>query len=123
MGLLDIGKVDQRKEKDIRILGRFVEVFCHENHPAPKRRFEYKHLDSDRYLPQEVMLCDDCYDLLNHGLTKLLLCPYDPKPICKKCLTHCYRPGYREQIKKVMRFSGMHLIKHGRLDLLVHYFM
>ncbi len=122
MDLRGADKVDRKKEKGIKILAEFVEVFCRENHSSPKKRFDYKHLDSALYLPGDVMLCDECYDLLTHGITKLLLCPYDPKPMCKKCLTHCYRPGYQEQIKKVMRFSGMYLIKHGRVDMLAHYF-
>ena len=123
MGLLDAEKTVRQKKRDIRILAQFVQVFCRENHLSPKKSFEYRHLDSGRYLPNAVMLCEECHDLLTHGLTKLLLCPHDPKPMCKKCTTHCYRPGYREQVRQVMRFSGMYLIKHGRLDLLAHYFL
>ena len=43
-------------------------------------------------------------------------------PMCKKCETHCYAPGYRERIREVMRFSGLYMVKHGRLDLMFHYF-
>ena len=70
---------------------------------------------------KELVLCQDCTKLLNHGTAKLLLCPYDPKPMCKKCETHSYAPGYREKIRQVMKFSGWYLMKHGRLDLMVHY--
>jgi hypothetical protein len=59
--------------------------------------------------------------LLEHGIAKLSLCPYYPRPSCRKCETHCYAPGYREKVRQVMRFSGTYLIKHGRLDLLLHY--
>ena len=71
----------------------------------------------------DLLLCEDCRKLLNHGIAKLLLCPYDPKPMCKKCETHCYAPGYREKVREVMKFSGMYLIKHGRVDLMVHYML
>ena len=43
------------------------------------------------------------------------------KPMCKKCSTHCYAPSYQEKIREVMKFSGLYLIRHGRLDLLAHY--
>ena len=66
-------------------------------------------------------LCPDCSRLLEHGIAKLSLCEYDPKPPCRKCQTHCYAPGYREKVRQVMRFSGTYLLKHGRLDLLLHY--
>ena len=41
---------------------------------------------------------------------------------CKHCHVHCYRPGHREKVREIMRFSGRHLILRGRLDLLWHYF-
>ena len=68
------------------------------------------------------MLCPDCQKLLTHGIAKLLQCTYDPKPMCKKCTTHCYAPGYRERIREVMKFSGLYLVTHGRFDMLMHYF-
>ena len=117
------GKLDGKKDKDIRLLSDFISIFGRENHRAEVK---------DAFLPKDdrlcqtlgnkdLVLCQDCHRLLNHGIAKLLLCPYDPKPMCKKCETHCYAPGYREKIREVMRFSGMYLIKHGRLDLIAHY--
>ena len=70
---------------------------------------------------KELELCEDCRKLLSHGIAKLLLCPYDPKPMCKKCEPHCYAPGYREKVQEVMKFSGRYLIKHGRVDIMFHY--
>ena len=59
----------------------------------------------------------DCQKLPRYcQVTYVPLCP---KPMCKKCVTHCYAPGYREKVRQVMRFSGMYLVKHGRLDLIV----
>jgi len=116
-------KLDNKKNRDLRVLANFVSIFCRENHPAeakdtfPIKDDRLRHtLDS-----KNLLLCGDCSKLLNHGIAKLLLCPYDPKPMCKKCETHCYAPGYRERIREVMRFSGMYLIKHGRIDLMIHY--
>ena len=112
-----------KKEKDIKVLSNFVSIFCREKHPLEtKDAFCIKDERLRRALgSQELLLCPDCRKLLNHGITKMLLCPYDPKPMCKKCQTHCYASGYREKIREVMKFSGLYLIKHGRLDLMIHY--
>ena len=115
-------KIDPKKDKDIRILSDFVAIFCRENHKnVPKELFPIKDDSLHAILgDKELLLCEDCSKLLNHGIAKLLICPYNPKPSCRKCPTHCYAPGYREHVRKVMRFSGTYLVKRGRLDLLLH---
>ncbi len=116
-------RLDDKKAKGLRVLADFISIFCRENHQAQaKSIFPIKDDRLCRTLGNESrLLCPDCRKLLKHGIAKLLLCPYDPKPMCKKCETHCYAPGYRERIQEVMKFSGLYLIKHGRLDLMVHY--
>ena len=116
-------KLDSKKTKDIRVLSDFISIFCREKHRSePKERFYLKDEKAESVLKdRNLMLCRDCRKLLTHGIVKLLLCPYDPKPMCKKCETHCYASGYRERVREIMRFSGRYLIRHGRLDLLFHY--
>jgi len=116
-------RLDSKKAKDIRVLSDFISIYCRENHRAePKEKFYLKNERVESVLKDSnLTLCRDCRKLLSHGIAKLLLCPYDPKPMCKKCKTHCYAPGYREKVREVMRFSGRYLIRHGQLDLLLHY--
>lgn len=116
-------KLDRKKSKDIRVLANFVNIYCRENHrQEDKNVFPVEPAVLRQSLGRkELVVCTDCRKLLQHGMAKLLQCPYDPKPMCKKCETHCYALGYREKIREVMRFSGSYLIKHGRLDLLIHY--
>lgn len=115
---------EQKKSGDIEVLARFIEIYCTNKHSdLPKDLFTApgklaKHLNH-----LEVVLCNDCRKLLLHAASKRFICPYEPKPACKKCTTHCYAPGYREKIREVMRFSGMYLIKRGRIDLMKKYFM
>jgi hypothetical protein len=92
--------------REEKVLYRFISVFCRAHHGTDGK-----------------VLCEQCRDLLAYALNRLHRCPYDPKPKCKACPTHCYNPEYRARIKKVMRFSGMYFIKRGRLDWLVRYFM
>ena len=117
-------RLDSKKEKDLRVLADFVSIFCRENHPDGEKSL---FIVMDERLHHslgggDMVLCPDCRKLLNHGIAKRLQCPYDPKPMCKKCRTHCYAPGYRERMREVMKFSGLYLVKHGRLDLMFHYF-
>ena len=118
-------RLDDKKRKDIKVLSQFIAIYCREHHRTEVRdAFPVKDERLSNSLGRkDLILCKDCSKLLNHGIVKLLLCPYDPKPTCKKCEKHCYAPGYRDRIREVMRFSGLYLVKRGRLDLMVHYLL
>lgn len=118
-------QLTDKRSKDVKVLGNFVAIFCRENHHTEaKEAFAINDERAQQALGNKALvLCEDCQKLLSHGIAKLLLCPYDPKPMCKKCPTHCYVPGYRDRMRQVMRFSGQYLIKHGRLDLMFHYWL
>ena len=116
-------KIETKKEKDIEVLSDFINIYCREKHGQNERE-PFPLIDERLHEilgKKKLLLCDECSKLLNHGIAKLILCPYDPKPTCRKCPTHCYAPGYRERVRRVMRFSGTYLVKRGRLDLLLHY--
>lgn len=91
---------------DLYILTRFVEVYCSRKHGTADGR-----------------LCAECRDLLAYAEGRLRSCPYDPKPKCRECATHCYEPARRQRVREVMKFSGMHFVKRGRIDWLVRYFL
>ena len=93
------------KKQEFAILKKFVEVYCNHHHGTNGEG-----------------LCDQCNDLLAYGNQRLERCPYDPKPKCKDCETYCYRPKYRQNIKEIMKYSGMHFVKRGRIDWLIKYF-
>jgi hypothetical protein len=92
--------------RELRVLNSFIGVYCCAQHGA-----------------QPSGLCPECAGLLDYAAGRLKRCPYDPKPKCKRCPTHCYAPAQRERMRQVMRFSGMWYIKRGRLDWLVRYFL
>lgn len=97
-------------EHDKQVLKDFIGIYCKKNH-LKKGSLVYK--DG---------LCTDCFELLNYAFSKLDHCPLDPKPMCKKCQIHCYKKNYRQKIKEIMKFSGIYLIKHGKLNLIFHYY-
>lgn len=115
-------RLSKKEKEDLRTLLRFVEIYCRENHDGERPPFSFRRYDLKEIVKCEISLCPKCQRLLTYGLTMRLKCPHDPKPMCKKCSTQCYKGEYKEKIREIMKFSGMYMIKHGRLDLLVHYF-
>jgi hypothetical protein len=111
----------EKEKDDIRTLMKFVGIYCRENHNRAKSPFLCKLFDIKEIENKEIPLCSDCTRLLTYGLTMRLKCSHDPKPMCKKCETQCYHGEYKSKIREVMKFSGMYLVKHGRVDLLYHY--
>jgi predicted amidophosphoribosyltransferase len=88
------------------MLETFVGVFCQRNHGSGRGE-----------------LCGQCQELLAYATQRLARCPLEPKPKCKDCHIHCYGEPYRSRIRQVMKFSGIHFVKRGRLDWLVRYFL
>jgi hypothetical protein len=116
-------EISKKEKADIQTLTEFVGIFCGENHNGEKVPFSFRLLDLKELTKEEIPLCPDCRHLLAYGLTMRIKCPHDPKPMCRKCETQCYHGEYKAKIREVMKFSGMYLVKHGRLDLLYHYFI
>jgi len=115
-------EISKKEKDDIRTLMKFIEIYCRERHNGEKAPFSSKLFNIREIEKREIFLCKDCSRLLAYGLTMRLKCPHDPKPMCKKCEVQCYHGDYKAKIRGVMKFSGMHMIKHGRIDLLYHYF-
>jgi len=114
---------DEKIKRDVGVLARFVDIYCRNNHiEAKKSCIQTKGIVGEYVNGLLIELCPDCRRLLLHGVSKRIICPYDPKPRCKKCPTYCYYDRYRQKIKMVMRFSGAYLLKRGRLDLALKYF-
>ncbi|MFC1538661.1 nitrous oxide-stimulated promoter family protein [Candidatus Latescibacterota bacterium] len=98
--------MDKAKEKQFKLLKKFIGIYCRHHHN-----------------PEKDTLCPECSELRDYARVRLEKCQYDPKPKCKDCTTHCYKPVHRKKIKEVMRFSGMHFVKRGRFDWLLKYFL
>ena len=66
-------------------------------------------------------LCPSCKALQDYAFTKLSHCKYgENKTFCNQCPTHCYSKKYREEIKKVMRFSGPWILLYHPFIALKH---
>jgi hypothetical protein len=107
----------KHQKKDIRLLGKFVEVYCAGKHGAVER--------APLELPAALgthSLCPECAAFLGYAVVKRLKCPLEAeKPTCKHCRIHCYDTVNREKVREVMSFAGRRLMMRGRLDYLWHY--
>ena len=68
----------RRIARELAVLRSFIAVYCRAHHRALPR-------------VNGARLCESCAALLAYAENRLRRCPYDPKPKCKHCPTHCYR--------------------------------
>lgn len=105
------------QKKDIRLIGKFVEVYCAGRHGAAER--------TPFALPESLgarKLCPECAELMEYAVARRVKCPLEAeKPSCKHCRIHCYAPAQREKVREIMAYSGRKLIMRGRLDYIWHY--
>ncbi|TFG99715.1 nitrous oxide-stimulated promoter family protein [Candidatus Thorarchaeota archaeon] len=91
-------------QKEKETVEKFIRLYC-----------EKKHRSSSK------TLCSECQNLLEYSLLRLEQCQYqEDKPTCRKCPVHCYRPTMREEIRRVMRFSGPRFVLHAPMDWIRH---
>ncbi len=108
--------------EDLKILARFIELFCQAKHAREESSEEGIPEILQRGGKRRLSLCKGCAGLLEHGMQKRACCPLTPKPACKNCHIHCYTPEYRQKIREIMAYSGKKMVLRGRLDYLWHYY-
>jgi len=106
------------QKKDIKLIGKFVEVYCEGRHGTGER--------SLFCLPAglgERRLCAECAEFMAYAVARRTKCPLEAeKPTCKHCRIHCYNKANLAKVKEIMAYSGKKLMLRGRLDYIWHYF-
>ena len=95
-------------KSEIETLKKFFEIYCKDKHTNQQRR-EYSIDYKDLHLEVELNLCDECNSLFSYAKDRLLECPHDIKPRCRKCPNPCYEKDKFKQMAKMMRYAGMKL--------------
>ena len=81
-----------RIEREIKTVGIMIHMYCRHRHQSDKP-------------------CGSCQELLDYARQRTLKCPFgEDKPVCAKCLIHCYNQEMRVKVKEVMKFSGPKMI-------------
>lgn len=84
-------ETEEKRQKEQAVVTKMIELYCRKNHKGSK----------------ENILCDDCLKLSEYAVARSASCPFmENKTFCSNCQVHCYKPEMREDIRKVMRFSG-----------------
>lgn len=115
--------LSKKEFKGLKTIVLFTSVYCQAKHIGEKTPLSLDDLTLDALCLEQYPLCPNCQEFLHYAITRHLSCPLAPKPACKTCHIHCYRPDHREKIREIMRFSGPHLIKRGQLNLLWHWLL
>lgn len=66
-------------------------------------------------------LCPQCSALEDYAMQRIEKCPFKAdKPTCANCPVHCYKPAMREQVRRVMRYSGPRMLLHHPVLAILH---
>ena len=88
-------------------LVRFISMYCDKHHRDRERTsFTFEPGKTPVHIVSGPLLCGECTSLLRHAIVMRVLCPLDPKPKCRKCPQHCYRPKYKDEMETVMKYAG-----------------
>ena len=69
-------------------------------------------------------LSEDYQHLADYAWQRLDHCRFgERKPVCKACPIHCYAPKEREEIRKVMRWTGPRMMIYAPKAAFIHTFM
>ena len=92
--------MDKNRKKSV--LATMIELYCRKNHSRN--------------------LCRHCQELLDYSYKKIDSCPFlEEVSFCSSCEVHCFSESRRQEIKKVMRFSGPRMIFYHPLLTLKHW--
>ena len=99
---------EARNARERRTIDVMIRMYCHDNHKASA----FAEASADRQPPGEKEgLCRSCSSLLAYAMERIDKCPFlEDKPTCLKCPVHCYKPDRREEVRRVMRYSGPRMI-------------
>lgn len=89
--------IEKKRLKEQEMVREMIMLYCRKNHPNDGKE----------------SLCSSCLALMDYATQRSANCPFmEQKTFCSNCKVHCYKPVMREEIRKVMRFSGPRMILH-----------
>lgn len=90
-------KVERKRRKEQRMVEEMIALYCRGNHEAYKKG----------------QLCPVCQEVADYAKDRSARCPFmEQKTFCANCQVHCYKPAMREEIRKIMRYSGPRMLFH-----------
>lgn len=100
-------KIEKKREKEQYIVEEMIMLYCRKNHSEGK--------------PWSGHMCKECQELSDYAKLRSKKCPFmKEKTFCANCRVHCYKPQMREEIRRVMRFSGPRMLLYHPLLAVWH---
>lgn len=88
-----MSKMESKREREKHTVALMIHLYCKKKHGTKKN------------------LCPECEALLQYAMMRSEKCPFmETKTFCSNCRVHCYKADMRENIRRVMRFSGPRMI-------------
>ena len=104
----------RRARRDTKLLGDFSQLYCRHHHASAARGpLVSEGAALGVYGRRPPVVCEACAELLRYAERRRAFCPYDPKPFCSACETHCYSAEMAETMRRVMRYSGPRSMLRG----------
>ena len=101
----------EKFKNDVRVVHKFIQLYCDKNHTDYDKKegqLILSYHDSDLGVV-DYHLCETCKKTLKYSYQRLLECPHEEKPRCRKCPNPCYEKTEWKALAKIMRYSGMQL--------------
>ncbi|MDO4174243.1 MAG: nitrous oxide-stimulated promoter family protein [Eubacteriales bacterium] len=100
-----MNELERKRRKEQQVVAEMIALYCRKKHVRRKGQ----------------PLCPDCRALLEYAQTRSAHCPFmEQKTFCSNCRVHCYKPDMRENIRRVMRFSGPRMLLYHPLLAIWH---
>lgn len=95
--------VESKCEREKVIVSQMIKIYCRKKHKSKNG------------------LCNECKKLDEYAKQRSDKCPFmEIKTFCSNCKVHCYKPQMREQIRKVMCFSGPRMMLYHPILAVKH---
>lgn len=94
-------KTKKKRDNELRVVEEMILLYCRAHHHDTP--------------------CARCQELIDYARIRTHKCPFmETKTFCSNCQVHCYDRVHREQIRKVMRYSGKRMLFHHPMLAMFH---
>ena len=90
-----MSKTESKRDREKKTVSLMIHIYCKKKHGSKNN------------------LCSKCAELEKYAMLRSDKCPFmETKTFCSNCKVHCYNAEMREEIRRVMRFSGPRMIMY-----------
>jgi hypothetical protein len=112
---------EEKFKDEVFTLKRFFVKYCNDKHINQYNKTY--HLNYKQNCIQfNLYLCKECHDTITYSFERLIQCPHEEKPRCRRCTTPCYEKIQWKKLAKIKKYGalkfGLKKVKNKIYDLL-----